>query len=226
MDERTRDELISYLGEFVTLARASKVQQVLDKRTRHLTVVMEDIENAHNGSAALRSCEALGIQDVHFIENKFRNKISAYVAKGGSKWLSLHKYGQTGHDNTTDCLQGLKKNGYEIWLTSPDQEAEDISKVTLTSKVALVFGTEFNGVSGQAQALADKKVCLPMNGFTESYNVSVSVALCLYILTEKLKDSEMEWCMSDEEKKQLTLEWYRKIVKRSDLHEARFFSGR
>jgi tRNA (guanosine-2'-O-)-methyltransferase len=225
MDDVTRDKLINYLGSFVTPARAAKVQQVLEKRTRHIAVVMEDFENSLNVSAVLRSCEAMGVQDVHIIENQFRNKLSAYVAKGGSKWLTVTKHNEHESKNSSRCLQLLKDAGYQIWVTSPDQSAADLNDVDVDSKIALVFGTEFDGASKEVLEMADQRVCLPMQGFTESYNVSVSVALCLHILLRKLRDSEIDWCMSEEEKKQLTLEWYRKIVRRSDIHEVRFLSG-
>ncbi len=225
MDVATRERLIDYLEQFVTPSRAAKVKEVLDRRTRHLTIVMEDFENSLNTSAVLRSCEAMGIQDVHIIENQFKSKISAYVAKGGSKWLTLNRHNDAEKSNTSQCIESLKQQGYQIWVTSPDQEAADINEVAIDSKIALVFGTEFKGASNEALVMADKRVCLPMNGFTESYNVSVSVALCLHVLLQKLKDSEMDWRMSEEEKKQLTLEWYRKVVRRSDMHEARFLSN-
>jgi len=224
MDAATRDRLIAYFETFVTEERSARVRKVLAARTRQVTVVMEDFENSLNVSAVLRSCEAMGIQDVHIIENEFKNKISTYVAKGGSKWLTVNKYNGQAH-NSAECLPTLKRQGYEIWVTSPDQTAIDLNDAIVDTKVALVFGTEYKGASEEVLAMADKRVCLPMFGFTESYNVSVSVALCLYVLLRKLRDSEMEWCMSEEEKKQLTLEWYRKIVRRSDMHEARFFSG-
>lgn len=218
--------MTAYLRQYVTDARADKIGEVLDRRTRFLTVVMEDFENPHNGSAVLRSCEAMGVQDVHFIENKFRNKVSPYVARGGAKWLSIYRHNQPEKDNTTACLADMKGRGYSIWVTDTDRQSTDLRSCEPSGKVALVFGTEHGGVSAAAKRLADETVFFPMQGFTESYNVSVSVALCVYVLLEKLKTSDMEWHLTEEEKKQLTLEWYRKVVRRSEAHEARFFAGK
>lgn len=218
----TVQQLTNYLGQYVTASRAERIEEVLQNRTRQITVVMEDFENSHNGSAVLRSCEALGVQDVNFIENDFKNTISPHIAKGGGKWLTISRFNQSGNTNTSECLGKLKEGGYQIWTTEPSRNASDITKLPVHGKVALVFGNEYNGVSEEAKKWADKSVFLPMYGFTESFNVSVSVALCLHVLLGKLKDSEMNWWLKSEEKEQLRLEWYRRIVKRADLHEARF----
>ncbi len=225
MEKALRDNLVDYLGRFITESKKEKVQQVLAQRTRYLTVVMEDFENAHNGSAVLRTCEAMGIQDVHFIESHFRNRISPYVARGGAKWLSIFRYNHAGQNNTETCLQSLKSSGYEIWVTAPSAEAEPLTLLQMKRKTAVVFGTEFNGISKEARALADRQVCLPMYGFTESFNVSVSVALCLQVLLEKLRRSGAGWQLGEEEKETLTLEWYQKMVRRSDLHVQQFLSN-
>lgn len=225
MEKAVRDKLIGYLGEFVTESKKVKARQVLEQRTRHLVVVMEDFENSHNGSAVLRTCEAMGIQNVHFIENHFKNRISPYISRGGAKWLSIYRHNNTGSNNTIGCLQELKRNGYQIWITEPSQDAENIARLEINQKTALVFGTEFKGVSTEAKAIADKCVSIPMYGFTESFNVSVSVALCLQVLIEKLRCSNLDWKLKEEEKENLILEWYRKMVKRSDLHEQQFLSN-
>lgn len=221
LSQPTENELTNYLRQYVTASRVERIEEVLQNRTRQITVVMEDFENSHNGSAVLRSCEALGVQDVYFIENEYKNTISPHIAKGGGKWLTINRFNQSGSGNTKECLSRLKEGGYQIWTTTPSGSAFDITKLSVQNKVALVFGNEYNGVSGDAKKLADKTVFLPMYGFTESYNVSVSVALCLHVLLENLKDSEMNWWLKNQEKDQLRLEWYKKIVKRADLHEAR-----
>lgn len=222
MEKAQRDKLTEYLGQFVTESKKERIQKVLAQRTRYVTVVMEDFENAHNGSAVLRTCESMGIQDVHFIENKHKNRVSPYVSRGGGKWLDIFRYNEAGEHNTKGCLQSLKEKGYAVWVTDPSQNSEDITKLDVERKIALAFGTEYRGVSVEAKSVADKNVFFPMYGFTESFNVSVSVALCLHVLTEKLRISGLPWQLPEEEKEQIVFDWYRKMVRRSDLHEQHF----
>lgn len=222
MEKAQRDKLTEYLSRFVSESKKERVQKVLAQRTRYVTVVMEDFENAHNGSAVLRTCESMGIQEVHFIENKHKNRVSPYVSRGGGKWLDIFRHNEAGEHNTKDCLQLLKEKGYDIWVTGPSQNSEDITKLNVEGKIALVFGTEYRGVSVEAKSLADKQVFFPMYGFTESFNVSVSVALCLHVVTEKLRTSGLSWQLPEEEKEQIVFDWYRKMVRRSDLHEQHF----
>src|SRR5581483_6670179 len=112
MQENTA-ELIKYMEGFVSDRRKVRLQEVLAERTRHMCVVLEDVYQAHNASAVLRSCDCFGVQDVHFIENKNKFKISEDVSMGSTQWLSIKKYNQE-ENNTKQCLQDLKKKGYRI----------------------------------------------------------------------------------------------------------------
>lgn len=161
MEKALRRELTEYLGQFVTEAKKERIRQVLEQRTRSVTVVMEDFENSHNGSAVLRTCEALGIQDVHFIENRFKNRINPYIARGGGKWLTVYRHREQGYANTSACLQSLKEQGFAIWVTEPAGNAQDITTLDAGQKIALVFGTEYKGISVEAKSLADREVFFP-----------------------------------------------------------------
>jgi tRNA (guanosine-2'-O-)-methyltransferase len=214
-------ELIEYMSSFVSDERKSKFESVINNRTRHITLVLEDIYQAHNASAVLRSCDCFGIQDVHIIENKNQYTVNDDVALGSSKWLDLIKY-KGEPNNTLSCITKLKKDGYKIIATSPHKNDCIIQELDITSKTALVFGTELKGISEEVIQHADGFVKIPMFGFTESFNISVSAALCLHTLVHKLHRSGIEWQLKPEEKEQVMIEWLRNSINRSELIEEEF----
>jgi tRNA (guanosine-2'-O-)-methyltransferase len=213
--------LIAFLQEYVTPERLEKFHQVLSQRTRHLTVVLEDIYQSQNASAVLRSCECFGIQDVHIIENSNLFDINPEVVMGASKWLSLHRYNQQ-EFNTISCLKSLRDKGYRLIATSPDPGGVSLDALPLEQKTALLFGTELEGLSPQALEMADGHMHIPMMGFTESFNISVSVAICLHHLTRKLHNGSINWQLPAGDYQQLLLEWIKKSIKSADALE-RFF---
>ena len=216
------NELIAYLSSFVSDERKKKFEYVLNNRTRHLTLVLEDIYQPHNASAVLRSCDCFGIQDIHIIENKNQYTVNQDIALGSSKWLTQIKYADQGN-NTLACINNLKKNGYKIIATSPHKNDCIIQDLDISTRTALVFGTELHGISEEVTKHADGFVKIPMFGFTESFNISVSAALCLHTLVHKLHQSGIEWQLTDAEKEQVMLDWLRTSIQKSDLIEEEFF---
>lgn len=215
--------LINYLSEFVSDERRAKFEQVIQYRTRHITIVLEDLYQPHNASAVLRSCDCFGIQDVHIIENKNTYKVNQDIALGSSKWLNLISYKKQA-DNSKTCIAALKKKGYKIIATSPHKNDCSIQDLDITCKTALIFGTELKGISSEVMEQADGFVKLPMFGFTESFNISVSAALCLHNLVHKLHESPINWRLSEEEKEQVMLQWLRNSIRSSKLIEEDYFS--
>ncbi len=220
-------ELIEHLASYLTPNRQALFNSVLQQRTRYLTVVLEDIFQPQNASAVLRTCDCFGIQDVHIVENRNDFEVDREVAMGASKWLSLKKYNQL-EQNSLEAIRQLKADGYRIVATSPhinDQELHnfDMSK----GKAALVFGSELPGISEIIKDEADEFLKIPMYGFTESFNISVSAAIILHHLTLKMKqDAAIEWNLSQEEQQEIKLEWIRRSIKRSELIEQRFRDNR
>ena len=215
-------QLVNYLSTFMTTRRNDLFRHIASQRTRYIKVVLEDIFQSHNASAVLRSCECFGIQDVHFIENKFHYELNPDIALGSWKWLTLNRHADAA-DNTTECLRNLKAQGYRIVATSPHQQDTTPDKLALDKgKIALVFGTELNGLSEQAIAMADEFVRIPMVGFTESFNISVSVALCIYQLTDRLRKSTLNWQLEDDEITALLLDWMRNSIRMSKSLEKKF----
>ncbi|MDA3942453.1 MAG: RNA methyltransferase [Bacteroidetes bacterium] len=214
--------LLNFLLEYITPERKAKFDKVLSNRTRHITIVLEDIFQPHNASAVLRSCDLTGIQDVHIIENQYEYDINPDVVVGSTKWLNLHKYNSTKF-NTPDAYESLRKKGYRIVATSPHESGYTPENLPLDQPVALVFGTEKTGLSEQALAQADAFVRIPMVGFTESYNISVSAALLLYTLTNRLRLKDFSWPLTETERDELMLQWCRNTIKRVGVLEETFW---
>ncbi len=205
-------EFLNFLEDFVSEKRKETFHKVLENRTRHFTVVLEDIFQPHNSSAVIRSCDIFGLQDVHIIQNKYSSKVSRHVAKGSQKWLNIKKYNQTA-TNTQDCLDTLRNNGYQIIATTPHNDSCVLHEFDITKKAAFVFGVEKEGVSEYTMNQADGFLKIPMVGFTESLNISVAAAIILQDVTTKLRASEIDWKLSEKEKEILYADWIQKSIK-------------
>ncbi len=215
-------ELTRYLGGFVTPERRGRVERVLAARTRHLTVVLEDIYQTHNASAVLRSCECFGIQDVHVIENRNAYSVHPDVDQGASKWLDLIRYNDGDGDNTRRCVEELRASGYRLLGATPHRDDCTLDDVPVDKPAAVMFGTEELGLSAGALESADLFVRVPMFGFTESFNISVCAALMLRELSRRVRAAGGAWELTPEEKEDLRLRWYRKMVRGSEQLERRF----
>ena len=206
-----------FLCDCLTDDRLARFDEVLDLRTRHLTVVLENVYHTHNASACLRTCDCFGVQDVHIIEARNELDPSPDVALGASKWLTLYKYGsdddipyrqhKEGSKATSQCLRSLKAQGYRVLVTSPRQNSRPISDVEIDERTAIVFGAEQIGVTETAIAEADETVHIPMHGFTESFNISVAVAIVLHQLTTKLHRSQISWQLTAAEREVIHHQW-------------------
>jgi tRNA (guanosine-2'-O-)-methyltransferase len=216
-------ELIEYLSGFVTSERLQLFKKILDNRTSYFTVVLEDIYQSQNASAVLRTCDCFGIQNVNVIENRNEFNVNKEVALGSSKWLSVRKFDEA-PNNSPEAIKTLKKEGFRIVATSPHTNDTLLDDFDIEKgKAAFVFGSELPGISEQIMNEADEFLKIPMYGFTESFNISVSAAIILHHLTDKLrKHSKIEWKLNSSEKEKIMLEWLRNTIKRSDLHEQFF----
>ena len=200
----------------------SLFKRVLAERTRYITVLLEDIYQSQNASAVLRTCDCNGIQDVHIVEERNEYTINRDVALGADQWLTLHYYNKGGC-NIERAVKALKERKYRIVATSPHKdgvrpESFDLNK----GKAVLLFGTELNGLTDQALELADEFIQIPMAGFTESYNISVSAAINLYTLRKRLEASSLQWKLEKGEENELLLNWLRTSIKMSEQIENKF----
>ncbi len=214
--------MLEFMTQFITDERRQRFEEVLDYRTRHITVVLEDIFQPHNASAVLRSCDLRGIQDIHIVENINHYDVNPDVVLGSTKWLNL-KYYDSKEFNTPEAYQYLHDMGYKIVATCPHRDDFTPDTLPLDQPVALVFGTEKLGLSDYAVENADMHVRIPMYGFTESYNISVSAALLLYSLTNRLHAStDIDWHLTEAERNALRLVWTRRSLSRIRQYERKF----
>lgn len=212
-----KKELINYLSDFITDKRNSTMEKVLNGRTRHITIMLENIYQPHNVSAVLRTCECLGVQDVHIVENSNSYRVNHDVVLGADKWLTLHRY-RLGNDNTPQAISSLKKQGYMVVATTPGKKSITPDELDITKqKTAFLFGTEISGLSKYATDNADVQMNIPMSGFTGSFNISVSAAIILSHSIRSLKNSDTKWSLPEKEREEIKLQWLLNSIKKSDV---------
>lgn len=212
-------DLLEYLESFLTPERKNRFLEVLSHRTNYLTVAAEDVYQMHNASAIVRSCDVFGIQQLHLIEGRFGKRIDKNIALGAEQWVDVKRY-----RDSLECLRSLKEQGYKIAATIPSGKAVSLDAYNLMDKTVIFLGTEKEGLSREVLEAADISIRIPMVGFSESLNVSVSAAIILQKLTSDLRKSDLPWALSDEEILLKRMDWAQKTIKNSEQIIARYRS--
>lgn len=223
----TLEQLEGFRDFLLTLLTEQRKQRLLDHiryRTRHLTVVIENLYQPHNASAVIRSCDCFGIQDLHIIENKNPYRVNPNIVLGSNRWINIEKH-PNGPLTTKHCLDGLKMYGYKIVATTPHIDSYTPENLPLDDKIALVLGAELEGISQEVNNNADYFLRIPMVGFTESLNVSVSAAICLYTLSNRLRSSAINWQLSPREQALTLIQWAKTNLNKPDIIERTFFGS-
>ncbi|MBQ0734309.1 TrmH family RNA methyltransferase [Aquimarina celericrescens] len=210
-------KLLEYLETFLTPRRLELYKKVLEKRTNHFTVAVEDVYQLHNTSAVIRSCDVFGIQNVHVIEEVNVKRIDREIAMGAQKWVDINRY-----LTTRECLKELKEKGYQIVATTPHDDSKVLTDFDVTKPSAFFFGREQQGLSNLVLEAADCKLHIPMVGFTESLNISVSAAIILQHVTSELRRTDIIWRLSEQEKLEKRMEWAKKVIKSHEQIIARY----
>lgn len=210
LNEEQKQNLIDSLSAVINPQRQLLLQNVLSQRTRHLSVVLEDIYQAQNASAVIRSAECMGVQEIHIIENTHAYQINPAVVQGASKWMDIHRYKDETGENTSACLNSLKERGYKLVAMTLREQSRSLDQLELEEPLALCFGSEEPGLSELAHEMADVYVQIPMLGFTQSLNLSVSAGIAMHQLAARLRASELEWQLAEEEKTNLYIDWLSK----------------
>jgi len=211
-------QLFNYLQEYLTPRRRDLFKKILAQRTRHFTVVTEDVYQLHNTSAVMRTCDVFGIQDLHVVEELVSKRIDKEIAMGAQKWVNLYR-----HDSIQECINTCKKNGYQIIATTPHNESQFLHEFDPSVKSAFFFGKESEGLSDTVLNQADGFLKIPMYGFTESLNISVSAAIILQDVVTRMKQLEVDWQLSDSEKLELEMQWTKNTIKSTDAIIKRYY---
>lgn len=210
--------LLAHLESYLTPERKARFDAVLPMRTKHFTVATEDVYQLHNTSAVIRSCDVFGIQEVNIVEERNSKRIDREIAMGSQKWVDLNRF-----HTVKDCITNLKSNGYQIVATTPHEKDQMLADFDVTKKSCFFFGRETEGLSPEVLDAADCYLKIPMVGFTESLNISVSAAIILQDVTNKLRRSNVNWQLSAEEQLEKRFDWISKTLKSYDDLVERYY---
>lgn len=211
-------KLLEYLESYLTESRKEKFSKVLSQRTKHFTVATEDVYQLHNTSAVIRSCDVFGIQEVNIIEERNSKRIDREIAMGAQKWVDLNRF-----RSVKDCMADLKMKGYQIVATTPHTNDCELHDFDVTKKSCFFFGRETEGLSEDVLNEADCFLKIPMVGFTESLNISVSAAVILEHVTTKLRKTNVNWQLTEEDMFEKRLDWIKKTIRSYDEIVQRFY---
>jgi tRNA (guanosine-2'-O-)-methyltransferase len=213
-------DYLAFLENILTDNRKEKFLKVLKDRTKHFTIAVEDVFQMHNASAVMRSCEVFGIQELHVIEERYGKRIDKEIAMGAQKWVDISTY-----DSVANCIDTLKSKGYQIIATTPHENDCLMEDFDITKPSALFFGTERDGLSEEILRRADGFLKIPMVGFTESLNISVSASIIIQNLTNRLRNSDIDWQLTEEEILIKRLDWAKKSIKDIKRIEERYYNS-
>lgn len=190
----------------MTPERREKLLRVLHQRQSNLAVVMENVQDPHNISAVMRTCDAVGIQDIYILTTKIprHEKFGPKSSSSAAKWLTIHQY-----EDAHACFEALRKNYSRILTTHLSSDAVSLYDINFTESIALVFGNEHSGVSEEIRALADGNFIIPQMGIIQSLNISVACAVSIYeaYRQKKVAGQYDQPSLSIERREQLFDEW-------------------
>ncbi len=188
------ETIIRALSPYLTEQRKQRIAQVVQHRSRWIIPVAERFYDLGNMYAILRTAEGLGLLEFHYIPFENPMKYSKRIAQGAYKWLKLHRW-----ECTQEAIHYLKAQGYRVVATALDKNAQPFTQLTFQQPTAIIFGNEHEGITNTAMQLADVVAYFPMVGFTQSFNVSVAAALCLFHAIEKSKHQKNFYLSVDEQ---------------------------
>lgn len=206
---------IAFLEQHISAHRLQKIKNVLAQRTRHLTVVLENLYHPENGNAVIRSVECFGLQEMYVVQEKYDWKYSLKIARGAAKWTDVHAYG-TEEGGAVACYRQLRERGYQLVATDPQPGSCTAQNLDISRPVALIFGTESTGVAPETLAMADARIHIPMVGFTESFNISVSAGILLAQLRQRLEVEVPNWQLPEADQMSIYADWLVKSVRHAD----------
>ncbi len=209
---KTPHEIYDYIKQFLTEERLNKIEHFSVESSDFVLPVMEDVYQYRNAAAIVRSVEACGFHQVVALEEENVFNPNLKVTKGADTWVKVEKL-----PRNLASLQEIKSRGYKILAVSPEKNATMLPDYEVKEPIALVFGTELEGVSQEILDFADETLAIPMYGFTKSFNVSVAAAICMYELKQKLIKSNIDYKLSEEKLLQIKIRWALNSIKSGEM---------
>ena len=206
------EETFHYIKQFLTEERLQKIEHFSAESSDFVLPVMEDIFQFRNAAAIVRSVEACGFHKIVAMESENVFNPNLRVTKGAENWVEVEKL-----PHHLDSLQKIKNRGYKILAVSPENNATMLPDYEMKEPVALVFGTEKEGVTEEILDFADETLAIPMYGFTKSFNVSVAAAICMYELKQKLIKSNIDYKLSGEKLWEIKIRWAKNSIPSGDM---------
>jgi tRNA (guanosine-2'-O-)-methyltransferase len=195
-------QTFEYLKQFLTEERLRKIEHFSPESSDFVLPVMDDVYQFRNAAAIIRSVEACGFHKVIAMEEENVFNPNLTVTKGAETWVEVEKM-----PKNIASLQQIKDRGYKILAVSLEKNAVMLPDYQITEPIALVFGTELEGVSEEVIDFADETLAIPMYGFTRSFNVSVAAGICMYELKQKLLNSNIDYKLSEEKLLKMKIRW-------------------
>ena len=195
-------QTFEYLKQFLTDDRLRKIEHFAGKSSDFVLPIIGDIYQFRNAAAIVRSVEACGFHKIIALEEENIFEPNLRVTKGADTWVEVEKM-----PYSLSSLQEIKNRGYKILAVSPEKNAMMLPEYEIKEPIALVFGTEKEGVSHEFLDFADETLAIPMYGFTESFNVSVAAAICMYEFKQKLLKSDIQYYLNEEKKLKMMIRW-------------------
>lgn len=206
-----------YLQQFLTEERLEKINHFSVESSDFVLPIIEDVYQFRNAAAIVRSVEACGFHKIVAMESAHEFSPNLRVTKGAETWVEVERL-----PHNIDSLKEIKNRGYKIVAVSPENDATLLSDFEIIEPVALVFGTEKEGVTKEILDFADETVAIPMYGFTKSFNVSVAAAICVYELKQKLLKSNINYKLSEEKLWWMKVRWALNSIKSGEQILERF----
>ncbi|WP_294246950.1 RNA methyltransferase [uncultured Chryseobacterium sp.] len=191
-----------YLQQFLTEERLRKIEHFAPESSDFILPVIEDIYQFRNAAAIVRSVEACGFHKVVALQEEYSFEPNLRVTKGADTWVEVEKL-----PRNMDSFQQIKDRGYKMVAVSLENNAKMLPAYEVTEPMALVFGTEMEGVSQEILDFADETLAIPMYGFTRSFNVSVAASICMYELKQKLIKSGIDYKLGEEKLLKMKIRW-------------------
>lgn len=176
-------------------------------RTRHFSLALEDMMKSQNASALMRTADAFGIQRIDIYDKNERFNVSSGISKGVEKWLDSNFFNTYNEGGVAEWASSLKATGRKLYVTAIDKNAVPLSQIDPTIPATICFGNEQDGASDELISLADKAIYIPMKGFVESFNVSVSCGIVLHHLTLGMEESGISWGLDEEDALNTKINW-------------------